>query len=192
MSPPQFGGNIPNMPEQNSLLNNFFSNIKEKINNTKFEKTEKEFQQGLVNLVENNSDILLILKSFDCKMNFINNNIIEISSSELHLKGTMTLKDKTVELDDNCKQLFNVISQIISGGYRLDDILAKYESEEFYPIGEVVPVEINYKGSKITASKGMLVNPKGETKTITFYKGYEILSDEELQEREKEQNNSTD
>lgn len=191
-TPPPFSGNVPDLPDQNSALNNFFNSIKQKLDNAKTEKTEKEMHDGLVNLIESNSDVLLILKSFDCKMNFIDNNTIEVVSKELNLKGQMRINKDTVELDDNCKQLFDVITQIISGGYRLDDILAKYESEEYYPIGEVVPVEINYKGTKITASKGMLVNPKGETKTITFYKGYEILSDEELEEREKEQNNPTD
>ena len=80
---------------------------------------------------------------------------------------------------EECKKLFEIISTIKSGGYRIEDILNKYEEQEFYPIGEIEKVKVKFKGQEIEASKGTLANPKGEKRTILFYRGYEIKPDEE-------------
>lgn len=179
---------LPEVTNQVNTLDAFINKIKSKINNAQKEIEDEKLRKSLEKIVEDNSEILLILKSFGCTMTVVEMNKVLFKSDEINLSGYATIKDGVAEMDDDCKQLFEVISQIITGGYRIDEVLAKYEEQEFYPIGEIQPVEINYKGTKITASQGTLANPQGEFKTILFYKGYEILSDEQLAEREKNNN----
>ncbi|MBR3890310.1 hypothetical protein IKJ53_07330 [bacterium] len=180
--------NLPEVTNQSNTLDSFINKIKSKINETKKTIEDEKLAKSLEKMTEDNSEILLILKSFGCTMTLVKQDKVLFKSDELNLSGYATIKDGVAEMDEDCKQLFEVISQIITGGYRIDEVLAKYEEQEFYPIGEIQPVEINYKGTKITASQGTLANPQGEFKTILFYKGYEILSDEQLAEREKNNN----
>lgn len=177
--------NIP-MPQeinsQQSLLGTFLNSIKNKLDETKRYKEEKNLQEELQNFVDQNEETILILKSFGCKLTFLSLNAIEISSEEFNIKGHIYTKDDTVEIDEECKKLFAIISTIISGGYRIEDTLNKYEQEEFYPYGEIEQIPVTYKGTEIKASKGTLMNPKGETRTIIFYRGYEITPDDETKE----------
>lgn len=175
---------IPSMPAppQESLLGNFINSVKNKLEEAKLKKLEDKTFEDLNKLVDTNSETLIILKSFGCKIIVRAINLVEVNCEEFQLKGFMHLNDDGVEMDENCKQIFKTISEIISGGYRIDEILSKYESEEFYPYGEIEQITITYKGQEIKASKGTLMNPKGETKRIIFYKGYEILPDDELAE----------
>ncbi len=179
---------LPEVTQQGGVLDAFFNKIKSKIDDAKKEVEDEKLTKNLEKMAEDNSEILLILKSFGCTMTVVELDKVLFKSDELNLSGYATIKDGVAEMDEDCKQLFDVIAQIITGGYRIDEVLAKYEKQEFYPIGEIRPVEINYKGTKITASQGTLANPQGEFKTILFYKGYEILSDEQLAEREKNNN----
>lgn len=178
---------LPELNQQGGAFETFFNKIKSKIDDAKKEAEDEKIAKSLEKMAEDNSEILLILKSFGCTMTVVALDKILFKSDELNLGGYATIKDGVPEMDENCKQLFETITQIITGGYRIEDVLSKYEEQEFYPIGEITPVEINYKGTKITASQGTLANPKGEFKTILFYKGYEILSDEQLAEKEKNQ-----
>lgn len=184
MSMPQ---NIP-MPQeidsQPGLLGNFINSIKNKLDETKRNKEQQNIQEELQDFVNQNTETILILKSFGCKLTFLSLNAIEIYSEEFHIKGHIYTQNDNVEMDEECKKLFSIISKIISGGYRIEDILNKYESEEFYPYGEIEQIPIRYKGTDITASKGTLMNPKGETRTIIFYKGYEITPDDETENSE--------
>lgn len=175
---------IPPMPAppQESLLGNFINSVKNKLEEAKLKRLEDKNFEDLNNLVDTNSETLIILKSFGCKITVRATNLVEVDCDEFQLKGFMHINDDGVEMDENCQQIFKTISEIISGGYRIDEILSKYESEEFYPYGEIEQITITYKGQEIKASKGTLMNPKGETKRIIFYKGYEILPDDELAE----------
>lgn len=172
---------MPEMPQQQNLLGSFINNIKNKLDEVKHQKSIEQLEITLNNFVDENTETLLILKSFGCKLTIKSPEIIEISSEEFKISGYMYIKNNSVDMDEDAEKLFNIISQIISGGYRIEDILNKYEKEEFYPIGEIEQVPIIYKGTEITASRGRLANPKGEIKTILFYKGYEILPDDELE-----------
>lgn len=171
---------MPEMPQQSNLLGSFINNIRNKLVEAKQQKTSESLGADLQNLVDENTETLLILKSFGCKITIKSLEIIEILSEEFHISGYMYIKDGNVDMDDECKKLFDIISQIISGGYRIEDILNKYEQEEFYPIGEIEQVPVIYKGTEINASRGRLANPKGEIRTVLFYRGYEIIPDNEL------------
>lgn len=171
--------NIPELPQEGSLLGNFINGIKNKVNEKKKEKAEQKLNNDLTEMVEENTETMLILKSFGCKMTLKNIHLMEISSEELNIIGFMKLENGKAEPDAECKKLFEIISTIISGGYRIEDILNKYEEQEFYPIGEIEKVKVKFKGQEIEASKGTLANPKGEKRTILFYRGYEIKPDEE-------------
>jgi len=171
--------NVPDIPQEGNLLGNFINGIKNKVNQKKKEKEEQKLHNDLAEMFEENTETMLILKSFGCKMILRNINLMEISSEELNIIGFMKLEDGKAEPDEECKKLFEIISTIISGGYRIEDILNKYEEQEFYPIGEIEKVKIKFKGQEIEASKGTLANPKGEKRTIVFYRGYEITPDEE-------------
>lgn len=171
--------NVPDLPQEESLLGNFINGIKNKINEKKKAKEEEKFHNDLTEMFEKNTETMLILKSFGCKMTLRNINLMEIRSDELNIVGFMKLENGNAEPDEECKKLFEIISKIISGGYRIDDILNKYEKQEFYPIGEIEKVKVKFQGQEIEASKGTLANPKGEKRTILFYRGYEITPDEE-------------
>lgn len=171
--------NIPELPQEGSLLGNFINGIKNKVNEKKKEKAEQKLNNDLTEMVEENTETMLILKSFGCKMTLKNIHLMEISSEELNIIGFMKLENGKAEPDAECKKLFEIISTIISGGYRIEDILNNYEEQEFYPIGEIEKVKVKFKGQEIEASKGTLANPKGEKRTILFYRGYEIKPDEE-------------
>lgn len=171
--------NIPELPQEGSLLGSFINGIKNKVNEKKKEKAEQKLNNDLTEMVEENAETMLILKSFGCKMTLKNIHLMEISSDELNIIGFMKLENGKAEPDAECKKLFEIISTIISGGYRIEDILNKYEEQEFYPIGEIEKVKVKFKGQEIEASKGTLANPKGEKRTILFYRGYEIKPDEE-------------
>ena len=179
-------------PQKETLLGNVVNNIKNKFQKIKNEKQYEENLKALEEMLQDKSDILTILKSFDCKIIIISLELVEITSAELDITGFINIKNDIAEPDENCKKLFQLISTIIAGGYRIEDILNKYEEEDFYPIGEITPIKIKYKGNEITASKGLLANPQGEIKTIIFYKGYEIKPDEENDEEDKTNKIETD
>lgn len=181
MSMPQ---NMP-MPaptQQQNILGNFLNSVKNKLDEVKQKKESQEFEEQLNQIFNENTEILLILKSFGCKLNIKSLNMVEIHSDEFNLSGHIFINDENVEMDEDCKKLFKIISEIVNGGYRIEDILNKYEAEEFYPIGEIEQVSVLYKGTEIKASRGRLANPKGEIRTITFYRGYEIKPDNETEE----------
>lgn len=185
MAPSQF--EIPDVPaQQESLLANFINSIKNKLDVAKQKKLEDENFAQLNNLVDENSETLIILKSFGCKITVRALNLVEVDCAEFQLKGFMHINDGNVEMDENCQRIFKLISEIISGGYRIDDILSKYETEEFYPYGEIEQVTVTYRGQEIKASRGTLMNPKGETRSIVFYRGYEITPDEQETTKEDE------
>ncbi len=180
-TPPQM--EIPPVPaQQESLLGSFINSVKNKLDEAKQKKLEDKNFEELNNLVDTNSETLIILKSFGCKITLRALDLIEVDCDEFKLKGFMQIKDEKVEMDENCQQIFRTISEIISSGYRIDEILSKYESEEFYPYGEIEQIKVTYKGTEIKASQGTLMNPKGETRKIIFYRGYEITPDDESEQ----------
>lgn len=179
MSMPQ-NVDMPELPPQQNLLGSFINNVKNKLDEAKQKKEAELLESELSNIISENTETLLILKSFGCKLKILSQEVVEISSEEFHIIGHIYTKNDAVEMDEECTKLFTIISEIINGGYRIEDILNKYEQEDFYPYGEIEQVPIIYKGTEIKASKGTLMNPKGETRTILFYKGYEILPDDEV------------
>lgn len=183
MSMPQ---NIPmpeNQPQQN-LLGNFINSVKNKLDEAKQKKESEQLEEQLTQILNENSEILLILKSFGCRLNIKSLNMVEIISDEFHLNGHIYINNENVEMDEECKKLFHIISTVVNGGYRIEDILNKYEEEDFYPIGEIEQIPVIYKGTEIQASRGRLANPKGEIRTIIFYRGYEIQPDNEIEGKE--------
>lgn len=167
---------------QSGFFDNFIQGIKDKIDENKNKQMVKELEKSLDSFAENNAETLLILKSFGCRINVRTTNLVEISSDEFGLTGFIKCENGDAELDENCKKIFQIISTIISGGNRIEEVLNTYEEKEFYPIGEIVQETITYQGSEITVSKGMLANPQGEFKTIYFYRGYEIIPEDEIAE----------
>lgn len=181
MSVPQ---DIPvhELPPQQNFFGSFINSVKNKLEEVQFKKNSEKLGMQLQQLVDENTETLLILKSFGCQLTVISAGTVEISSEEFNITGHIYTTEDNVEIDEECEKLFSIISTIISGGYRIEDILNKYEQEEFYPYGEIEQIPVTYKGTEIKASKGTLMNPKGEIKKIIFYKGYEITPDNESPE----------
>ena len=100
--------NIPELPQEGSLLGNFINGIKNKVNEKKKEKAEQKLNNDLTEMVEENTETMLILKSFGCKMTLKNIHLMEISSDELNIIGFMKLENGKAEPDAECKKLFEI------------------------------------------------------------------------------------
>ncbi len=103
--------NVPDLPQEESLLGNFINGIKNKVNEKKKAKAEEKFHNDLTEMFEKNTETMLILKSFGCKMTLRNINLMEIRSDELNIVGFMKLENGNAEPDEECKKLFEIIKE---------------------------------------------------------------------------------
>jgi len=155
----------------NNIIKKFFEAVSEKLNEFKLQKTQKDIEK----IFSEVGPFLRFLYDYGCTAELKNDGIIIVCES-LNKKGTLTVnKDKSVELDDDAKEIFNHVANLINKTNSLTEILNKYEEQGFYPVGELKTEKAIIDDKECEVLVGTLENDKKETKTIYYYNGKEVF-----------------
>lgn len=147
------------------------------IEEPKAKRETRNLQKLADELFAENGEVLKVFYDFGCNIVF-KDDFIELQYPQLDLVGKITIENDEAVFDETTQKIMEQLSKLVYNTSKLGDVINDYETQEFYPVGELVKRPITLNGKEVEVMTGMLVNPKGETKQVYYYKGKEVHPDE--------------
>ncbi len=161
---------------ENIIIKLFESFVEKFIDEPKRKKEIQNYIKSGTETLSEFEDILTLFHDTGCNI-IVKDNLIELEYPVLNLKGTITLKDGEAVFDEVTNKILAHISAVIVNTNKLDDILNSYEEEGFYPVGDLTKKTIILNGKQTEVLLGEMMNKKGETRNVYYYKGKEVTPD---------------